>query len=79
MLNELSWLCQGLSEDAEMSRERLEDINLDTSSTRSDDVRRLQVAAPEENAAKPIILFAACLAGLFIAGSSAESVGEKGT
>ena len=49
-----------------MSHDHLDDIRINTSPTRSDDDRRLREEASAANASKLIILFALCLAGLFI-------------
>ena len=67
VLNGLSWLCQGLSADAVMSRERLEEIQIDTSPKGSDGSQRLRDDPPEDIAVRPITVFIAGLALPFIA------------
>jgi hypothetical protein len=49
-----------------MSHDHLDEIRINTSPTRSDDDRQLREEASAANASKLIILFALCLAGLFI-------------
>jgi hypothetical protein len=50
-----------------MSHDRLEDIRINVSSTRSDERLRRGEGASEWSTAKPIVIFASCLALLFIA------------